>query len=74
MSEETIRKYGLTFKEVDRVKRHIRRFLPTDKSMVVGTSVFGKQEGSLAIRLISAHFAGSKPAHVMVEVEDAKPV
>ena len=32
---------SLTFKEVDRIKRHVRRYLPEDKSLAVETSVGG---------------------------------
>jgi cell division protein FtsZ len=52
---------SLTFKEVDRIKRHVRRFLPEDKSLVVGTSVGGTRAGVLSIRLISAHVSHTLP-------------
>lgn len=53
---------SLTFKEVDRIKRHLRRFLPEDKSLVVGTSVGGCRKGVLIIRLISAHVSDTLPS------------
>lgn len=52
---------SLTFKEVDRIKRHVRRFLPEDKSLVVGTSVGGIRPGVLTIRLVSAHVSDTLP-------------
>ena len=50
---------SLTFKDVDRIKRHIRRYLPADKSLVVGTSVNGEMKDRLTVSLVSAHFSGS---------------
>lgn len=52
---------SLTFKEVDRIKRHVRRYLPEEKSLVVGASVGGSRPGVLSIRLISAHVSHTLP-------------
>ncbi len=58
---------SLTFKDVDRVKRYVRKYLPSDKSLVVGTSVKGDVKDHLHVSIVSAHFSGSKPTSLPVK-------
>ncbi|MBT5927411.1 MAG: hypothetical protein HOH33_12400 [Verrucomicrobia bacterium] len=63
---------SLTFKDVDRIKRHIRKYLPSDKSLVVGTSVNGAEKGHLMVSLVSAHFSDAKSNTLQVKEATSK--
>jgi cell division GTPase FtsZ len=64
---------SLTFKDVDRIKRHIRKHLPADKSLVVGTSVKGDLKDHLSVSIVSAHFSGIKLNNLPVMDGNSKP-
>ena len=64
---------SLTFKDVERIKRHIRKYLPADKSLVVGTSVNGEMKDHLRVSIVSAHFSGPKPNTIAVIDGNPKP-
>jgi cell division GTPase FtsZ len=64
---------SLTFKDVDRIKRHIKKYLPADKSLVVGTSVKGDMKDHLCVSIVSAHFSGTKSNALPVMDGHSKP-